>query len=277
MQGAVLRDSYLDLRGYPHYAPLPNLEIFANSGFPFTRFPDLAETTVVLPQAPTAEEIETFVTLMGHFGRQSGFPALRVTVAGAEAMHAGATADFLVIGVGDDQPAFDKLAKYLPVALSSGKVQAHDTQGFFAPIHHAWWKVQNNDHAESGELISTGSPDALVESIESPYMGGSSVVAIRLKDAATFAPFMQTFLYVQQASDIQGSVSMLLGTRFQSFRVGAAIYHVGTLPWWTRLTLWFKEVPWLAAIIVMLFAFLLAIWTRNWLRMRARARLKMLD
>jgi cellulose synthase (UDP-forming) len=59
--------------------------------------------------------------------------------------------------------------------------------------------------------------------------------------------------------------------------VGAAIYHVGTLPWWTRLTLWFKEVPWLAAIIVMLFAFLLAIWMRNWLRMRARARLKMLD
>ena len=26
MQGAILRDSYLDLRGYPHWAPLPNLE-----------------------------------------------------------------------------------------------------------------------------------------------------------------------------------------------------------------------------------------------------------
>ena len=39
MQGAILRDTYLDLRGYPHYAPLPNLEIFANAGFPFTRLP----------------------------------------------------------------------------------------------------------------------------------------------------------------------------------------------------------------------------------------------
>jgi cellulose synthase (UDP-forming) len=277
MQGAVRRDSYLDLRGYPHYAPLPNLEIFANSGFPFTRYPDLATTTVVLPPSPTAEEIEAFVTLMGHFGRQSGFPALRVTVDGPEAMHAGAANDFLVIGVGDDQPAFDKLAKYLPVALTSGRVQTHDTQGFFAPIHRAWWKVQNNEHAESGELIASGTPDGIIEGIESPYMGGSSVVAIHLKDAATFAPFMQTFLYVQQASDIQGSISMLLGTRFQSFRVGSAIYHVGTLPWWTRLNLWFREVPWLAAIIVMVFAFLLAIWMRNWLRMKARARLKMLD
>ncbi|HUV96158.1 MAG TPA: UDP-forming cellulose synthase catalytic subunit, partial [Acidobacteriaceae bacterium] len=42
MQGAILRDSYLDLRGYPHYAPLPNLEVFANAGFPFTRVADLA-------------------------------------------------------------------------------------------------------------------------------------------------------------------------------------------------------------------------------------------
>jgi cellulose synthase (UDP-forming) len=82
---------------------------------------------------------------------------------------------------------------------------------------------------------------------------------------------------VQQASDIQGSVSLLLGTRFQSFRPGSAVYHVGVLPWWTRLTLWFVQVPWLAAIFVVILAFLLAIWVRNWLRMKARARLKMLD
>jgi len=37
------------------------------------------------------------------------------------------------------------------------------------------------------------------------------------------------------------------------------------------------EVPWLAAVVVMLLAFLLAIWTRQWLRTKARARLKMLD
>ncbi|HWG21219.1 MAG TPA: UDP-forming cellulose synthase catalytic subunit [Terracidiphilus sp.] len=277
MQGAVLRDSFIDLRGYPHYAPMPNLEIFANAGFPFTRYADLHNTTVVLPPSPTPEEIETFVTLMGHFGRQTGYPALRVTVAGPESMTAGSGADFLVIGAGDDQPAFDKLSDNLPVSLRSGKIQAHDTQGFYAKIHHAWWKVRNPDHAESGELIASGTPDAIVEGIESPYRPGSSVVAIHLRDASTFAAFMQTFLYVQQASDIQGTVSMLQGTRFQSFRMGSAVYHVGELPPWTKLTLWFREVPWLAAVVVILLAFLLAIWTRNWLRMKARARLKMLD
>jgi cellulose synthase (UDP-forming) len=277
MQGAILRDSYLDLRGYPHYAPLPNLEIFANAGFPFTRVADLADTTVVLPPAPTEQEIETFVTLMGHFSRHTGFPALRVTVAGPDVLTPGVKSDFLIIGTGDDQPAFDKLANHLPVSLQGGKVQVRDTQGFFAPLHHAWWKVQSEEHAESGDLIATGSPDAVIEGIESPYAIGwsKSIVAIRLKDAGTFEPFMQTFLYVQQASDIQGSVAMLLGTRFQSFRVGSAVYHVGILPWWTRLTLWFMEVPWLAAVVILVLAFLLAIWTRQWLRQKARSRLKM--
>ncbi|KAA6465135.1 UDP-forming cellulose synthase catalytic subunit [Acidobacteria bacterium AB60] len=279
MQGAVLRDTFLDLRGYPHYAPMPNLEIFANAGFPFTRLADLAGTTVVMPPSPTQQEIEMFVTLMGHWGRQTGFPGLRVTVAGPETMVPGAKTDFLVLGTGDDQPGFEKLEEFLPVALRSGRIQVHDTQGFFAPIHHAWWKVQSDEHSESGDLTSSGTPDAIIEGIESPYnkSDSRSVVAIHLKDAATFDAFMQTFLFVQQASDIQGSVSLLLGTRFQSFRIGATVYHVGELPWWTRLTLWFMEVPWLAAVVVLVLAFLLAIWTRQWLRQKARARLKMIE
>jgi len=279
MQAAILRDTYLDLRGYPHYAPLPNLETFTNAGFPFTRLADLSETTVVLPSAPTETEIETFVTLMGHFGRQTGFPALRVTVAGPEALHSGASSDFLIIGTGDDQPGFDKLSSSLPVALRSGQIQVRDTQGFFAPLHHAWWKLRSDEHTESGDLTASGTPDAIIEGIESPFdPGGSrSIVAIHLKDASTFEAFMNTFITVQQSSDISGSVSVLHGAQFQSFRIGSEVYHVGVLPWWTRLTLWFMEVLWLAAVVVIILAFLLAIWTRQWLRTRARARLKMIE
>ena len=279
MQAAILRDSYLDLRGYPHYAPMPNLEIFANAGFPFTRLADLSETTVVLPAAPTEQEIEVFVTLMGHFGRQTGFPVLRVSVAGPDALQPGAKTDFLVVGAGDDQPGFDKLQNALPVSLHSGQIQVRDTQGFFALLHHAWWKQESNEHTESGELTASGTPDALIEGSESPFDpgGNRSIVAIHLKDASTFEPFMDTFMKVQQSSDISGSVSVLHGAEFQSFRIGAAVYHVGELSWWTRATLWFMEVPWLAAVVLIILAFLLAVWTRQWLRNKARARLKMLD
>jgi cellulose synthase (UDP-forming) len=279
LQGAILRDSYLDLRGYPHWTPLPNLEIFANAGFPFTRLADLSETTVVLPPTPTEQEIETFITLMGHFGRQTGFPGLRVTVAGPDALHDGAATDFLIIGSGDDQPAFSKLGTHLPVSLGSGQVQVqvHGTQGFFISVlHNAWWKLRPNNHTESSGLTAGGTPDAVIEGIESPYdiAGSRSIVAIHFKDASTFEPFMDTFLDVQQSSDISDSVSVLHGTEFQSFRVGSQVYYyVGVLPWWTQLRLWAAEYPWLIAVVVVVLAFLLAIWTRGWLRTRARARL----
>ena len=52
---------------------------------------------------------------------------------------------------------------------------------------------QSNEHTESGALTAGGTPDAIIEGIESPYdMGGSrSIVAIHLKDATTFEPFIR--------------------------------------------------------------------------------------
>jgi cellulose synthase (UDP-forming) len=108
-------------------------------------------------------------------------------------------------------------------------------------------------------------------------VGNRSVVAIHLKDDSVFETFMDNFMQVQQSSDIAGTVAVLHGTQFQSFRIGSNVYHVGTLPWWKWLMFRLAQVPWLAAVVVVLLAFLLAIWTRQWLRSRARARLTMND
>jgi len=277
MQGAIQRDSYLDLSGYPHYTQLPNLEIFANAGFPFTRYADLSETTVILPAVPTAQELELFLTLMGHFSRQTGMPVFRVKVDGSDVMRPGADTDFLVLGTGDDQPAFAKLGDHLPVSVQGGQVQVRDTESLFGLPHRAWWKIQAPEHTESGDLTASGTPDSVIEGIQSPYSPGRSIVVINVKDAATYDPFLTTFLKVQQASDINGTVSVFRGSLFQSFRIGSGAYHIGSLPWWTRLTLWFMQVPWLAALVAIGLAFLLAIWIRIWLRAHARKRLQLED
>ena len=277
MQGAILRDTYLDLRGYPHYTSLPNLEIFANAGFPFTRRADLSETTVIVPSLPTAQELELFLTLMGHFGRQTGMPVFRVKVDGSDAMKSGTVTDFLVLGTGDDQPAFAKLGNNLPVNVQGGQVQVKDTEGLFGLPHRAWWKIQTAEHSDSGDLTASGTPDSVIEGIESPFSPGRSLVVINVKDAATYDAFLTNFLKVQQSSDINGTVSVLHGSLFQSFRIGTGTYTIGSLPPWTKLTLWFMEVPWLAALCAIGIAFLLAIWVRIWLRTHARKRLQLED
>jgi cellulose synthase (UDP-forming) len=275
LQGALLGPTTLDLRDYPHYAPLPDLELFANAGFPFTRRPDLSETTVVIPATPTRQEIETFLALMGHFSRTTGFPALRVAVAAADALHEGAQTDFVIIGAGDDQPAFNKLNNDLPVVLRGDQIQVRDTQGFFAPLHPSWGKLDSIDHIASGSLATGGTPDAIIEAIKSPYGDNRSIVAIHLKDADAFDPFLNALLKKQKSSEISGSVSVFEGAQFRSFRIGSEVYHVGVLPWWIHVDLWFMDYPYVATLIIFVLAFLLAVWIRQWFRIKARARLRM--
>ena len=169
LQGAILKDSYLDITGIPHWTPMPNLEIFANAGYPFTRKADLGDTAVVLPDAPSTDELEMFLTMMGHFGAQTGYPVLNVTVTNAAGMKQDANKDYFVMGTVEDQPALKTLNASLPVSIDGNGLHIKDTQGFFAKNENAWWRVRSSDHVESGQLETAGGlPDALVEGIEWP-------------------------------------------------------------------------------------------------------------
>jgi cellulose synthase (UDP-forming) len=274
LQGAILKDSYLDIRGIPHWARLPDLEIFANAGYPFTRRADLSDTAVVLPASPAQEEIELYLTLMGHFGAQTGYPVLNVTVTDADGMKQSAK-DYLVIGTVDDAPALAKLNDSLPVKIENGGLHIQDTQGYFDPLQHAWWKVKSSDHIESGKLETAGGlPDAMIEGIEWPRHSAHSVVVIALRDKSVIPNFLKVFLKSSQSSDISQSVSVLTGTRFASYRIGNELYHVGFLSPWVRLRLFFSEFPWLVVAGAIVLCFLMAALVRAMLRRHARKRLQ---
>lgn len=275
MKAAILKDSYLDIKDIPHWTSLPNLEIFANAGYPFTRRADLSETAVVLPGTPTADEIETYLTFMGHFGSQTGYPVTNVTVTDADGMRTDKRKDYLVIGTVDDSPALTRLNPSLPVVVDGSGLHIQDTQGFFASLQHAWWKVRSSDHIQSGELETAGGlPDVLIEGIEWPRDSKRSVVLVALRDHAVVPNFLNVFLKTSQSSDISQSVSVLHGKRFVSYRIGNDVYEVGSLSWWTYIHLQFSRYGWLMVFGTFVFCFLLATIVRAWLRRRARHRLQ---
>jgi cellulose synthase (UDP-forming) len=274
LQGAILKDSYLDIKGIPHWAQMPDLEIFSNAGYPFTRRADLSDTAVVLPANPSQEEIELYLTLMGHFGAQTGYPVLNVTVTDAQGMTPRAK-DYLVLGTVDDSPAIDKIRNDLPVKIENGGLGIQDTAGYFDPLQHAWWKVKSSDHIESGRLETAGGlPDALIEGIEWPKNSSNSVVMIALRDKTVVPNFLTTFLKTSQSSDISQSVSVLAGNRFASYRIGGDVYHVGSLGLWLRLKLLFSAYPWLVVAGAVILCFLMAALLRAMLRRHARRRLQ---
>jgi cellulose synthase (UDP-forming) len=274
---AIVRSSYIDLKGLPHWAAMPNLELFSNAGFPFTRFADLSQTAIVLPEQPSQQEVETYLTMMGHFGAETGFPAIRVTVAGPDALHSGADEDFLVITTGQSNGAVGHLAAGMPVTFGDNSLKVQDTRGFFSTFHNMWWRLPASDQLSSGEIGTTGVPDALIEEIESPYASGRTVVLIDMKSASNSDPMLKAFLEASQSSAVSGTVALLQGSRFESYRIGNNVYHVGFLPWWTGLGLWFMQVPWMVDLAVLAISFVFAIWIRSWLRAKARRRLQMVE
>jgi cellulose synthase (UDP-forming) len=274
IQGAIVKSSYLDLRNIPHWKQMPNLEIFSNAGYPFTRMADLSDTAVVLPDQPTTDEIEMYLTMMGHFGAQTGYPVTNVTVINAAAMKSS-DKDLLVVGTVQDSPAIGQLNSYLPVRIESNGLHIQDTQGFFNPLAHTWWKVRSSDKIERGKLETIGAvPDSLIEGIESPYKSNRSVVLIMIRDGSVVHNWLKVFLKDAQSSNIQQSVSVFTGTKFISYRLGNDVYHVGSLNFLIRISLLFAEFPWLVVIGAAVICFLMATLLRALLRRHARRRLQ---
>ena len=121
---AIHRDSSLDLRGIPHSVVLPRLELFANSGYPYTQRPDLSRTAVIIPNAPTPAEYETLLDMAGFFGAQTGALATGLTVTGADHLDRVQDKDLVLIGTPDSQPLLSKWADRMPLAFVSASICA---------------------------------------------------------------------------------------------------------------------------------------------------------
>ena len=86
-EAGVLKTTELMVKGMPHFAAMPSLDMFANTGFPYTRFADLSQTLVLLPGAPTTDEVGLYLTMAGFMGAQTGYPALRIEVHAGHRAH----------------------------------------------------------------------------------------------------------------------------------------------------------------------------------------------
>ena len=98
---------------------LPRLELFADAGYPFTEWPDLDRTAVILPDAPSQAEYETLLDMAAFFGAQTGALATGLTVSGAGHVDRVQDKDLLLIGTPDSQPLFSEWASRMPLDLGA--------------------------------------------------------------------------------------------------------------------------------------------------------------
>ncbi|MBB5216316.1 cellulose biosynthesis cyclic di-GMP-binding regulatory protein BcsB [Parapusillimonas granuli] len=275
VRGRIDPESSIDLRGYPHFLPMPDLAAFSDSGFPFTRMADLSETGVVFQAKPAVQDIATYLTLMGRFGESTGHPATAVSVAFGKQGLEFADKDLVVISSGN-QSWLAQFGEQVP-AMLDGARKRFDTSDLQYRARD-WMTPDPRDverPVKSDLRYDSAGFNAIFAGFESPLRKGRSVVLISAGNAEAQRYAADALLggegYEQK---IQGSLVVVHEKRISPL-VAEYTYAVGSLGplrrlEWTIAQYW-PGVPPLRNAAVAAGA-LLAVALLLWLRKRLKGK-----
>ncbi len=272
-RGVIDQDSSIDFSSFPHYTAMPNLAIFVNDGFPYTRMADLSETAVVMPNNPVLAEMETYLGVMGRMGRVTGYPAIRHAIISASSVEAHANKDLILIGSSGSQPLLERWADKMHPLLEKGS-HTLKLPGIFDRLLFRWQNRDLDDAMKrAGDLISKGDGGlgALV-AFESPLKGGRSVVAFTGDNAEQIGALFDSMSDPKKMPRFQGDLVMQSGKRIEGFQMGPT-YYVGSLPWLTALYWYLSRQPLALVLFVGVAALITAATAFRYLRKLAEKRL----
>jgi len=230
---AIDPDSTIDFSGFAHYALMPNLAFFANSGFPFTTYADLSQTLVVIPDQPTTTDIESVLALMGEMGKWTGFPSLRVQIMHASEVQGVINKDLIVIGSGATAALMKNWSSLAPLQISAATGEAANDHFRFTV------RVSQQDGvidaiARTHALLSESGSFGTLIGFESPYTKYRSVVALAATDGASLEDVVNALQNPGSISHMQGDLTIVRGQDVQGLRIGPQ-YLVGDFPWYARV------------------------------------------
>jgi cellulose synthase operon protein B len=272
LQASIDQDSTLDLSSFPHYIQMPNLAVFANAGYPFTRMADLSDTAVIIPDSPAVPDIGTFLTLMGRMGESTGLPAYGVSVGRAADVQKFSDKDILLLGSSTNQPMLAQWSKFMPFSVA-GQARTFSLSEW-AVKYLPWYDAPVTDRSPVVKLSEiTLNKEAVIIGFESPLKSGRSVVAIVSDKTSGLADVLSALMDNELISKIQGSLTVVRGKEVDSMTVGNG-YNVGVLPPATKLRWMLSSNSWLVGALLLIGAVLLGAVAYTLLRLRVLKRTK---
>lgn len=273
MRAAIDPDSTLDFGHFDHYAAMPNLAFFATSGFPFTKYADLAETTIVMPNEPNTIEIETMFDLLANLSRSTSLPALRYKLIQAKSIEQAKDSDLLIISSGAKNDSLSKWGKSLPILLQQDS-STLTPLGKVMDIAYDWFGMKDEVHVKpKGDTVlqGTGSLSAIL-GFESPLSASRSVVAVTANNSTALRAAVNALNDSGKVQYIRGDLALMRGDIVESYRVNGS-YYVGKLSWWRWVWFHFYQHALLLTILGIVVGLFFAIFAFGALRSIAARRL----
>lgn len=256
MRAAIDPESVIDISSFPHYLKMPDVSAFANTGFPFTRMADLSETAVVLPDSYSSGDIGTYLTLMGRMGQSTGLPVYGVAVTRAADVQKVANRDILLLGGPATQSLFKDWAKSMPFS-AEGELRSFsmtDLRRKYLP----WYETPKDDKPSTVNLSAvTLAREAVVFGFQSPLNSSRNVVALTSDRTTGQADLLNALMDEDVVPKIQGGISVIRGKDVDAMD-GVSTYYVGSLPPVLAIRWALSNNIWMAALLIVLVAIILA-------------------
>ncbi|HYO82462.1 MAG TPA: UDP-forming cellulose synthase catalytic subunit [Bryobacteraceae bacterium] len=270
----VLRTSELMVKGMPHFAAMPRLDMFANTGFPYTRLADLSETLVLLPAGAKADEISLYLTMVGFMGAQTGYPALRLELTQDSSRQERTNKDLLVIGSLNRQPLFRSWAAHMllqPAGQQFGVGQKFGVDTLLSLLPGT--EAARERRTVEVILQNDSQVDGVVQGFVSPVFPERSVIAFATLPGKSFDSLLEDWASAANASRLYGTVSLFTGGAFRSFTINPDRYQTGSLDPWSAMQYWARRYYWLSPLAIFACLWLMTSFCHKWLERRAAMRL----
>jgi cellulose synthase operon protein B len=237
-------DSTIDISSFP---ALPNLALFANAGFPFTRYADLGETAVVLPDAADRAALEQLFFLLGRMGRQTGAATLAYRLLDAHEAETAKDTDLILLTGAGANTLLEHWGRDL--ALVFGKLGRDYHELAKAPSASSGMARPDAPEGAAPNVViqANGSLGALM-GFESRVSSGRTVVALAGSDAAAAAALIGVLEDPAKVPLIRGELALVHDDSVQSFQ-GSDAYFVGSLSWWQWLWFHFSRHAWILMLL----------------------------
>ncbi len=254
--------STLEMDGLYHYAKLPNLSLFTQSGFPFSKYADLSETVVLMPEKADAEEMTTLLNTIGRLASVTGYPALKLTVVSRADEKLLDDKDILMIGT-------------LPATLMDLREENAESlqQAVAAQITGKQTPdAEQKDLDEAQALINPEGGIGAIVSVQSPFSSDRTIIALGSEGESGAYLLNEQLKNPSSLANLTGSVGIITSEEVLGFSVGDT-YHVGYLPWYHKIWQTVSNYPLILVFCALICAILVGggifYFMRLWVRRRS--------
>ncbi|WP_213608699.1 cellulose biosynthesis cyclic di-GMP-binding regulatory protein BcsB [Pseudoalteromonas sp.] len=242
--GLIEGNSSIDVSEFDHYIALPDLNVFANSGFPFTKYADLQQTLVLIDEQSTPNMLNILFNLTGHFGAITGYPSHRMGVAYLDDDADLDNKDILVIA--KPRSAVHGLEKDAQINILLNNNQRAIKQAIY---NGAYEDKANNNKIEVS--IKSSGDMAVITGFQSPFDSNRSIVSLSATTQNAFTLLNDALMNSEQLSQIKGSATVINSQGIKTIQTDEQ-YFVGHIPIHTLVWFHLSDHPFILALLSIL-------------------------